>query len=337
MDDRVLGWIVLSVQIVFLSFLTVGGVTLQLLKTEASSATYFQALFVPDYLFLVYYPLGRTSRLFFPNLALYLLSTLLRGNAGGFIFLIFFELLFSFKRSNWLLFKIAFLSLVFLSPFIYETRNLIRAASTEYMLDTPATELLSTIFKNAYVDIHLVDALLDMMSAVFMRLAHLPNPVVIFDHLDEFWMGDAKGRFLAFIFEGQPQATILGKFLDNLPPLSEYITTTLFPTPYGSWFIDPSLVGWLWVNPFGFPLLIGYCVLLCALNLFLVRKSGGRDYAVGCSFILFIVFIMNGWFGPYISTIQALAILWAAKSGTRVLKRWIAYLGYSPNVAPTIG
>jgi len=69
-----------------------------------------------------------------------------------------------------------------------------------------------------------------MMNAVFMRLAHLPSPVVIFDHLDEFWMGDAKGRFLAFIFEGQPQATILGKFLNNLPPLSEYITTTLFLT-----------------------------------------------------------------------------------------------------------
>jgi len=76
---------------------------------------------------LVYYPLGRSSKLFYPNLALYLFSTLLRGLAGGFIFLILFELVFSFKRSNWSLFRIAFLSLVLLSPFIYETRKLIRA------------------------------------------------------------------------------------------------------------------------------------------------------------------------------------------------------------------
>jgi len=69
--------------------------------------------------------------LFYPNLALYFAQHPVTGNAGGFIFLVFFELLFSFKRSNWLLFKIAFLSLVLLSPFIYETRNLIRAASTE--------------------------------------------------------------------------------------------------------------------------------------------------------------------------------------------------------------
>jgi hypothetical protein len=335
-DDQVLGWIVLGAQIGFLSFLTVGGITLQLLKTEASYATYFQALFVPDYLFLVYYPLGRRSKLFYPNLVLYLLSTLLRGLAGGFIFLILFELVFSFKRANWLLFKVAFLSLVLLSPFVYETRNLIRAAPTEYMLSTPATEMLSIILRNAYGDIHLLDALLDMTKAVFMRLAHLPSPVVIFDHLDEFWLGDANGRFLSFVFEGQPQATLLGKFLNDLPPLSQYITTTLFPNPYGSWFIHPSLVGWLWVDPFAFPVLIGYCVVLCMLNVFLVRKLGGRDFAVACSFILFVVLAMNGWFAAYISTTQALVILWAVRGGTRVLKRRVAYLVRPLNVAPTM-
>jgi len=57
---------------------------------------------------------------------------------------------------------------------------------------------------------------------------------------------------------------------------------------------------------------------------------------LACSYILFIMLIMNGWLGPYISTIHALVILWAATSGTRVLKRWAVYSRPSSKVAPTI-
>jgi len=319
-DVVVLGWIAFIVQFIYMLCLTTGGVSLQQLKNEPSFATYFQTLFVPDYIFLAYYALGRESRLFYPNLVLYLISTLLRGLAGGFIFLIFFELLLSFKRSKWLFFKILIWSLVICSPFIYETRKLIRAAPPDYFLKTSISEHLIYIFNNAYMHINILDALFDMTNIVFMRLQHLSSPVMIFDHLDDFWLGDAKGRFLSFFFEGQPQATIFGKSLTNSPPLSEYITTALLPTPFGSWFIHPSLVGWLWVNPFEFPLLVVYCILLCALSIFLVRKLGGRDYAVACTFLSFIIFAMNGWFGPYISTIQALVILWVVSSFANLIR-----------------
>ncbi|MFC5498402.1 oligosaccharide repeat unit polymerase [Caenimonas terrae] len=324
-----LGWFVAAIQIIFFLYLTFGEVGLDQLKGQASFASYFQYLFVPDYLFLTYYAFGRGARLFYPNLLLYLASTSVRGVSGGFIFLIFFEVVAAFQKSKWTLVSLALLIIVLLSPFIYELRNLVRSASPAYLFSTPWSELAATVFESAYLNIHFLDSLHDVGDFVLMRLQHLSSPVAIYNHLDLFWLGDIKGTFLSFLFDGGPQRSLLGESFYSSPLLSEYLTISMFPTPYGSWFTHPSLVGWLWVDPFSFPLLVVYCIALLSLNLFLVKKIGGDAYALACSFIFFLVFIMNGWFGPYISTIQAFVILLVLSRVARAARNFSSSLARS--------
>lgn len=284
----------------------------------ASTAGYLNALLVPDYLFLVYYSFARKSFLSFFNMLVYVFSTVIRGWGGGILLILFFKIIQLFRKKHLHTIAMILVLGVVVGPFVYEMRGAVR--SQGWFDFQAAGEIVESTFMQAYLlPSHDGGVVLTLFSTLFNRLSHLPSPVMISDNLELFRFGDLSGRFAPFFAIGKLQEYLTMHRFIGIPELSEYLTTQFFPTPYGTWYIHPGLIGWLWVNPFLFPLLLAYCALLIFSGFFLMQGIGGGKAGMQGVFLFVLLFLINGWFAPFTYCLQAMVLFWFLKILLRLL------------------
>jgi hypothetical protein len=319
-NSNLFGLFTLVCQFVLLYFIISEGVLTASKANNkgASFARYFNAFFIPDYLFLVYYSFAKRHTLSFLNAGVYLFSTLVRGWGGGVLVILLFKVIEYFKKKYVVYIIVLIVIGAMIGPFVHKIRGEVRAQGFFNFADSQ--EVIGRTIEKAYFSSSVIDPALSVFSALFNRLSHLSSPVMISQNLDLFWLGSINGRFSPYYSEGKIQEYLTRHKYVKLPSLPEYLSIAFFPTPYGSWYIHPGLLGWFWVNPFYFPLVIGYSALLLFSNIYLMRKIGGGREAERVLFFLFLVFPMNGWFAPFSSCLQALILFWILR------KTWKSFL-----------
>lgn len=311
--DKFVGLLVLAVQACFLIYNFQEGVNVAGSRLQSDSGLkYIWIFFAPDALFLVYYGLYRESRLFGANLALYLISNMLRGWLGTWLIVFFIEgaYRFSQKRLQWRgVIAILAIFLVFL-PVLIELKWLVRelGAGGVIGLGDISGRLLSVI-----VNLDWWSAFVDAFHPIVMRFQHLANVIGVVDKADVLTSGLANREFKYFFEEGLPQYTIekmLGMTI--VPDIHVMLLTYLIPEQLQIDTITNThvgLVGWFWIAPYLIPVYTAYLVLLSWAAIWLAKKAGGGVLMIDVIWFAGLGYLMNGWFAAYIEFMQALVVL----------------------------
>lgn len=297
------GWFVLFAQLILLWFVVVDGALVTGNSGQASFATYFNALMVPDYLFTVYYVVGRGCRSILPNTIVYIASSLFRGQLGGVVVVIFIELLFIFYHGLWRRLKWVLLTVPCI-PFFYQMRLAVRSGISKSVDD-----LVWHALDRAYVPSEILSAYGDIFHFLMMRLQHLSSVVLMAQNINNFAYVDVRGLISPFFAEGSLQRQLFRSWVEAGHSLQEFIMLNFFSDALGSWYIQPGLAGWAVVNPFTFVFVILYVVFLIVVLKYIFRVIGGDNFALTSVYVYALIFLVNGWFGPFNFMIHAALIM----------------------------
>lgn len=307
-SEAIIGWFTFFCQSIFLYYVVKDGVFSAGLSHKIGTGFigYFSLLLVPDSLFLVYFSFAKSPYLSVLNSCIYLISSILRGWGGGLLLIVFLKLIRGFKRENlkYIFFGLLFLSIV--APFVYQMRTTVRGRG--FFDLSKSGELVEETFVKAYFPSEEEGVVGPLFQAIANRFSHLTSCVVIADNLDLFWFGVWDEKFAPAFSEGKIQQILTRKRFVGKPVLAEYLCSAMLPTPLGPWYIHPGLVGWLWVNPFLFPITFGYFVLLILIGVFLMLKLGTGARGMKAVFLFSLIYSINGWYVPFSNCLQAMIV-----------------------------
>jgi hypothetical protein len=157
------------------------------------------------------------------------------------------------------------------------------------------------------------EAFTDTIRSIVMRLQYLANVIGIIDQADVISAGLTNRDFLYFFEEGLPQYTFLKLFGNaNVPDIHNTLLTYLVPYQLPFETITNThvgLVGWFWISPKLFPLYLIYVGLLSWAGIFLAKLLRGNNLLTDIVWLVWLVYLMNSWFGAYIQFLQALIIM----------------------------
>ncbi|RJG02932.1 oligosaccharide repeat unit polymerase [Noviherbaspirillum sedimenti] len=312
-DEKFVGVFVILVQLLFLLFNIAEGTNVAGSRFSTDSPLRFiWILFVPDTLFLIYYGIYRKSRFFKFNLALYLISNVMRGWLGTWMIVFFMEGAYrvSEKRLDWkkvLLFLVAFSLLL---PLLVQIKWTIRTVATGGVFN--GNEILEQIlmFTNTA---NWFDSFREAIQPIVMRLQHLANVIAIIDQSSILSDGLKNREFLYFFEEGVPQYTI-GQILGmtGVSDIHIMLLTYLIPEQLPVDTITNThvgLAGWFWIAPHLISIYIFYLLVLCWAGIWLAKKIGGGNLLMSVVWFAWLGFLMNGWFAAYIGFLQGIFIL----------------------------
>ena len=231
-EGRIVGVFVLIVQLCFLLFNFSEGVNVAGSRLHSVSAIrYIWILLAPDALFLVYYGAFRKSSLFGSNLAIYLISNVVRGWLGTWLIIFFIEGAYRIRegRLNWKVIVIIIALFVPFVPILIELKWTIRELGAGGIsgLDEAFSRLGTFV-----VHMDWWEAFSEAIRPIVMRFQHLANVVAIMDKQDMLSAGLANGEFSYFFEEGLPQYTIKKIFgLSVVPDIHIMLLTYLIPEP----------------------------------------------------------------------------------------------------------
>lgn len=322
-SSAISGVTIFAIQLVLLWYVANEGAMMPGQVTEPSFITYFHTLFVPDYLFLAFYALGRGSRWFLPNLAVYVTSNLLRGVSGGLALVLFFELIWMVYRRRWLQLCLLLLLVVLVTPLVYELRVLIRTSGALYLAATPVSEIFMTALGRSYASGSILTAYTELAHFLMMRLQHLSSVAMIAQNWDTLAWIDVNGVIAPFFSEGILQQQLFGGLFRDKPVLQELLVLKFLNTELGSWYVHPGLAGWFFINPATFIAQVLYIAALAWLLFYLVKKNGGGRFSIQCASVYVLVFIANGWFGPFNSILHALLLILIIQALSRSARDFI--------------
>ncbi len=307
------GIVVLGILIAQIVFSIASGSQLagQLSYIDNPGALFF-LIFNGDYIFLAYYCFYRESKLCSVNMVLYLISGLIRGWGGMFLIIGFLEIGRMLRlRKYWSIFFIS-AALMVLAPGIDLFRNLVRAMGS----DVQGAEVLSLLNPDVFLsDSSGSSTTLAAATAetIPLRLQHIEVDLVtstFHEHIKSLY---DKGLIRPFYAEGTIGKLLLQLFDERVGPdlhlfLPGYFHgwSTYYNVGYS---VHAGFGSWVAILGMFFPLVVLYACLMVVFAALLIRWNGGTREAEDVAWLMGLLFICSGWFGPYEAFLQALILI----------------------------
>lgn len=309
---EIIGKLLILLQLSFLIFNLSTGVNIagaNTIKTDNPLAI-FWALVPVDMLFFVYYGLYRENKLFSPNLVVWVVSYLLRGWAGVFLFIIFFEWCRAVRTHKITLSRTAIASVFILVcyPLLSALKWLIRASAATGM----TLEAIINGFGNAFRGLDYFSLIGDGVIHIISRLQVTSIVVEVMRMSDLLQSEFANAKFAPFWKEG-----LHGIILDRLFAGEKSMPIGVAFTQYGNfnwefdvgnWNTNIGYVGWFFITPYLIPLYIVYTLFLGFLSFFLLKKIGISKSSEDMLWLAWLVFLLPPWIGAFVGFIYALLV-----------------------------
>ena len=306
---------VLFIQLFFVLYCLFTGAYIAGSTVTVNNPIKYLWIFLPvDYFFLVYYVTAREHSFFKYNLAIYILSNVVRGWSGFFVYVIFLEMCYFFVvRKN----KISTLKLVLISsflimivPIIISVKWAVRAESSLdiHTLGSVFYFAITNLFYGAE-SISFLDVFTNFATIIIERLQHLANVYVLYINSENFSSSLYDLNYLPFFMEGLPQYIIIQSLGFTYVDLHTWLPGFVYGDKFSG--INNSfhtgMVGWLVISTYMIPFYFIYVILLTFTALILVKRL---NYVFGPSLVWLccLMFLMNGWFNAFINLI--IALLW---------------------------
>ncbi len=199
--DRIGGFLIL-LQIGFIMFNLTTGVNIAgagHIKTD-SYFSVFWILIYADRLFFIYYGLYRDNKYFYPNLFIWLLSNLLRGWAGVFLIVLFFEWCRAYRKKKITMIRLTLLVIAVLTlyPLLALLKFMIRSSALTGMTFSAIQEgLVAT-----YTGVDYFSLIGDGLFHIISRLQLTSYLVEVMHQSDLFKKAFSNGEFAPFWMEG---------------------------------------------------------------------------------------------------------------------------------------
>lgn len=306
-----MGWLLLFLQVSFIAFNLIFGVNIagaSNVKAE-SGFSLFWVLVPIDYLFLIYYANARESKYFYINLTVFIISNVVRGWSGIFLFVLFLEWCQAFraKKIRTVTILAGCFLIILIYPLILNVKWIFRAVGSDSF---NMTREISGFFEYFSVGDYFLIFLegiehllgrLQITSAVdgVMRLSHFLQSAFDLGVFKPFWLeglhGIAFDRF--FLSENRPALGF------EIVRLGGYAGTS--DTSFN---INPGWVGWFFVAPIWIPIFLVYTGVLCFLTILIAKKIGNNNLLLDLVWLTWLVFLIPGWLGVFVSFIYALFV-----------------------------
>lgn len=271
-------------------------------------------LFPTDALFVIYYGVYRENKFFYPNLIIWLVSNLLRGWAGMFLFVIFFEWCRGVRNKKITVIRTVafFMIVIILNPILTAVKFLIRSSSRidlsflsvkEVLLDSAMKMNFSTVL---WESLSALIARLQVTSVLIevIRIRHFLQNEFMSGKFSPFWMEGMHGDYL-YRFMRRTSTSITQAF----PKYDGFIVASDFDATS----TNISFPGWCFIAPDFIPLYLGYTLLLCFLSFGLVKKIGLTESSKDLVWLIWLVFLLPPWFTVMINYLYALFVFLGLK------------------------
>jgi len=284
------------------------------IRTE-SSLSFFWVLMPVDALFLIYYGTYRESRHFYPNILIYIVSNLLRGWTGFFMFILFIEWCRAArakKLSMPLVISIG-LVVVLLYPMLSNLKWIIRASTTIELTMDGLMEGFVALFDSAdYIQLvwsgllHLISRLQSVSLVVeTMRMSDFLQAEFAKGLIQPFWKEGLHGIVYDRLFSSEKVWPIGIKFTEY-----EY-EYGLFEV--GDWNVSIGYVGWFFIAPFLVPFYLLYTMLLGVVSFLLIKKIGMTELSKDVLWYAWLVYMLAPWPAAFVGFIYSLLVFLAIK------------------------
>jgi hypothetical protein len=273
-------------------------------------------IFLPvDTLFLIYYAVARDNKYFRANLAVYILSNVIRGWLGIFLFIIFLEMCrnFPLKKIKWK-FAIPFVCVVLaVYPILLNLKWLFRAAASS---DVSIVDGIGGVAQSLSAEDYL-----QIISAGFMqivgRLQLTSSVEEVIRYSSQLQHAYELGLFKPFWLEGiHGIAFDRLAYGENRPALGVAFTAIgEFSGDFdvGSWNTNTGWVGWFFVVPALGPIFVIYSCALAYLSLFMAKNIGMNKLLENLVWLSWLLYLMPGWLGAFVAFIYALFVFLVLK------------------------
>jgi hypothetical protein len=305
-----MGLFILFLQLSFIAFNLSFGVNIAgAINGKVDSGLSFFWVLVPiDYLFLIYYGNCRESKYFYVNLAVFLVSNVIRGWSGIFLFVLFLEWCQAFRTGKIRKTNIVLgcLLIILVYPFILNMKWLFRAAGGDnFNMAGEISGFFDYFSMGDYFSIFLDSAghllaRLQITSPVdgVMRLSHSLQSAYDSGVIKPFWLEGLHGIAFDKLF-----------LPGNRPALgNEVVRLGGYGTFDASFNINPGWVGWFFVAPIWIPIFLIYTGVLCCLSIFIARKIGDSLLLRDVVWLIWLVLLIPGWLGQFVAFIYALLV-----------------------------
>lgn len=314
---RRIGVVVFILQLLFFVFNSYYGVNTAGSNniTADTGLSYFWVIVPADSLFVIYYAYYRDNKLFKFNLAIWLLSNLIRGWAGVILFVIFFEWCRMHRRGGIRLVKVILLGtgVIVLYPILSIFKWIMRASrgdsinlseviskSGSDLANQDYFQLIQFGLEHIIARLQLTSVLVEVINLKESLQSHFSNG----DFLP-FWMEGLHGILIERLFFGEKTKSIGVAF-------TEYANFG-WAFEVGDWNINVSLPAWFFISPYLSVVYVIYIVFLCFLSVFFVKLIGETEGAKDLLWLTWFVYIIPLWLGTFVAFIYALLVFFIIK------------------------
>ena len=310
-----IGIFLFVLQVFYLLFNYISGVNVagSIEKTDSSFSIFF--VLVPvDMLFLIYYGIFRNNKYYGINLLVWVVSNILRGWSGIFLFIFFFEWCRGIrsKRISFFWSSVAVLIILAIYPAIFNIKLAIRSAAGAGFGFSEILNIIITTFIGGNFFSLIVDGIFNLIGRIQIA-SILIEVVTLRDFLQSEFMS---GSFLPFWLEG-----LHGVILDRIFDIDSISITAKFPEyagfpgnfQLGEWNTNIGYVGWFFIAPILIPQYILYTFSLAFLSVFLTKKISNEESAMDMLWIAWVVYLLAPWLNIFILFIYALFLFYILK------------------------
>jgi hypothetical protein len=312
-----IGILLAVLQILFIVFNLSAGVNIAGANNATTDSPFamFWVLFPVDALFLIYYGTYRENKYFYPNLAIWILSNTLRGWAGIFLLVIFFEWCRAVYNKKVKMSRIVIVGLLVLAfyPLLSNLKWVIRAAaatglSLEALVEGFASNLESADYLALMGNelVHLIGRLqTTSMMVDVMRLSDFLQAKFAAGEFAPFWKEGLHGIIFDRLFVGEKQSFI-GVLFTKYEDFG-------YDYNVGDWNVSLGYPSWFFITPLLTPVYLLYTFFLGFISFYLVKKIGMSMLSKDMLWYSWLVYLMAPWFLTFTGFIYALFVFLVMK------------------------
>lgn len=322
-----IGIILIFLQLGFMAFNFAAGVNIAGANTSRSNnplALFWVAVPV-DALFFIYYGFCRESPRFKWNLIVWILSNMMRGWSGMFLFVAFFEWCRAYRsgRISWRMVALVASIGILFYPVLVNIKWVFRLSATSGMS-------LETFFTSISNNLSSEDVLTIIGAGIEQVIGRLQVTSLVVEVArvqayvqEEF----ARGAFTPFWLEGLHGIFIQKSlFHENYIPIgvafTQYGDFSWQPEMLGDWNTNIGYVGWFFIAPHLIPFYLLYTISLGAIAVFLAKWIGWNETVKDMVWLAWLVYLLPPWFATFVSVIHAMLIFLVLKFFLSGFKRY---------------
>ncbi|WP_336953806.1 oligosaccharide repeat unit polymerase [Acinetobacter sp. AS167] len=255
-----------------------------------------------DILFFILGICLKSSRLFFLNSVLYLISNLVRGWMGVPLLLLFAILCrqeyIKLKVKNIIIMFFGLLSILLSSPYLMELKWLVRGKLED-------VSIIDNVSSYGYLNY-----LSESIDYIFNRFQHVGHVALILDNREYLNLKYSNDFFVNFWAEGLPQTIFMNFFsIDSFTTFSRFVTVHLFNvSPSQSWTVNVGMAGWFLILDYNVFFYLLYLFLILFFPFYFVAKYANRKLFLVLS-IFSIFYLFHGWFYAYFTLVMYMIII----------------------------